>query len=107
MSIRERRSEIAVMRSIGFTSRTILSLLICESLTISLLGGLLGCGAGFLVLRAFSSVVPSLGGLPMQMPSLVLVDALAISALIGIISAAVPARSAARRNIVDALRAGG
>jgi len=107
MSIRERRSEIAVMRSIGFTSRTILSLLICESLTISLLGGLLGCGAGFLALRVFSSVVPSLGGLPMQMPSLVLVDALAISALIGIVSAAVPACSAARRNIVDALRAGG
>jgi putative ABC transport system permease protein len=107
MSIRERRSEIAVMRSIGFTSRTILSLLICESLTISLLGGLLGCGAGFLVLRAFPSVMPSLGGLPMQMPSLVLVDALAISALIGIVSAAVPAHSAARRNIVDALRAGG
>ena len=43
----------------------------------------------------------------MQMPSLVLVDALAISALIGIVSAAGARHSAARRNIVDALKAGG
>ena len=39
MSIRERRTEIAVMRSIGFTSRTILLLLLAESLIIALLGG--------------------------------------------------------------------
>jgi putative ABC transport system permease protein len=107
MSIRERRAEIAVMRSIGFTSRAILSLLMCESLAISLLGGGIGCGAAYLVLKVFSSTLPSLGGLPMEMPPLVLIDALVISALIGIFSAVVPASSAARRNIVDALRTGG
>jgi putative ABC transport system permease protein len=107
MSIRERRAEIAVMRSIGFTSRTILSLLMCESLAISLLGGGIGCGAAYLVLKVFSSTVPSLGGLPMEMPPLVLIDALVVSALIGVFSAVVPASSAARRNIVDALRIGG
>ncbi|HEY6300965.1 MAG TPA: ABC transporter permease [Candidatus Binatus sp.] len=60
-----------------------------------------------LVLKVFSSTVPSLGGLPMEMPPLVLIDALVVSALIGIFSAVVPASSAARRNIVDALRTGG
>ena len=45
MSIRERRAEIAVMRSMGFTSRLILGLLLAESLIIGLLGGVLGCGA--------------------------------------------------------------
>src|SRR5207247_11139229 len=39
MSIRERRSEIAVMRSIGFPSGVILSLLVGESLIVVLLGG--------------------------------------------------------------------
>src|SRR6266478_1891883 len=42
MSIRERRGEIAVMRSIGFRSRTILSLLLAESLLIGIIGGVLG-----------------------------------------------------------------
>jgi putative ABC transport system permease protein len=104
MSIRERRTEIAVMRSIGFTSRTILTILLSESLTIGLLGGVLGCGAAFLVLKVFSEAIPSMGGLPIAMPPLVLIDTLFISALIGVFSAIVPAWSALRRNIVDALR---
>src|SRR5208282_5643033 len=41
MSIRERRGEIAVMRSIGFPSRTILSMLLAESVLIGLIGGII------------------------------------------------------------------
>ncbi len=51
MSIRERRTEIAVLRSIGFPERTILSMLLAESLIIALVGGLLGCGTAYLLLR--------------------------------------------------------
>jgi putative ABC transport system permease protein len=104
MSIRERRGEIAVMRSIGFSSKTILSLLLTESLLIGLIGGAIGCGTAFIVLKAFS--IGNLGG-PLgtiRMPPVVLVETLAIAALIGLFSALVPASSAARRNIVDALR---
>ena len=54
MSIRERRTEIAVMRSIGFTSRTILLLLLAESLLIALIGGALGCGAAYVVFKIFT-----------------------------------------------------
>ena len=104
MSIRERRGEIAVMRSIGFRSRTILTLLLSESLIIGLLGGLMGCGAAFIILKIFSV---GLTGGPLgsiSMPPLVLGEAMVVSALIGILSAIAPASSAARRNIVDALR---
>jgi putative ABC transport system permease protein len=104
MSIRERRSEIAVMRSMGFSSRTILSLLLSESLLIGLIGGVIGCGAAFIVLKVFS--VGNVGG-PLgtiRMPPIVLAETLVIAALIGVGSAIVPASSAARRNIVDALR---
>jgi putative ABC transport system permease protein len=104
MSIRERRGEIAVMRSIGFRSRTILALLLSESLLIGLAGGLIGCGAAYIVLKVFS--IGNLGG-PLgaiSMPTVVLGEALIASALIGLFSALVPASSAARRNIVDALR---
>jgi putative ABC transport system permease protein len=104
MSIRERRGEIAVMRSIGFRSRTILTLLLSESLLIGLIGGLIGCGTAFIVLKIFSV---GLTGGPLgsiSMPPRVFVEALIVSALIGILSALAPASSAARRNIVDALR---
>ena len=104
MSIRERRGEIAVMRSIGFRSRTILSLLLAESLLIGLIGGVIGCGSAYLVLKGFS--IGNMGG-PLgaiRMPPTVLAETLVVAALIGLLSAIVPASSAARRNIVDALR---
>jgi putative ABC transport system permease protein len=105
MSIRERRSEIAVMRSIGFTSRTILSLLLGESLIIGLTGGIIGCGAAFIVLKVFAVGSPAMGPLgTIRMPPSILVETLIAAALIGVLSALVPARAAARQNIVDALR---
>jgi putative ABC transport system permease protein len=105
MSIRERRGEIAVMRSIGFTSRTILSLLLSESLIIGLLGGVMGCGTAFILFKLFSVGPTSMGAFgSVQMPISVLVETLIIAGIIGIFSALIPALSAARRNIVDALR---
>jgi len=104
MSIRERRGEIAVMRSMGFPASTILSLLLAESLVIGLIGGIIGCGSAYILLKVFS--VGNVGG-PLgsiRMPPVILAETLVIAALIGIFSAMVPARSAARRNIVDALR---
>jgi ABC-type antimicrobial peptide transport system permease subunit len=104
MSIRERRGEIAVMRSIGFPARTILSLLLAESLLIGLIGGVIGCGSAYFVLKAFS--IGNMGG-PLgaiRMPPVILAETLVVAALIGLLSAMVPASSAARRNIVDALR---
>jgi len=102
MSIRERRSEIAVMRSIGFSSRTILSLLLSESFVVGLLGGLVGCGSAFVVLHFFKPGVGDLTDIPM--PPIILVETLIAAACIGLLSAWFPARAAARMNIVEALR---
>ncbi len=52
MSIRERTSEVAVLKTVGFRRNTILLLLVGESLVIALLGGLLG-GAGAKLAYAF------------------------------------------------------
>jgi putative ABC transport system permease protein len=102
MSIRERRSEIAVLRSVGFSARTIVSMLLAESIIIALAGGLLGTGAAYLLLKVVS-VQGVIGTI--EMPSSVMFAALVVAALIGLLSAIVPAIAAARRNIVDALRA--
>jgi putative ABC transport system permease protein len=105
MSIRERRGEIAVMRSIGFPSRTILGLLVAESLIIALLGGALGCGVAFGLLKAFAFNADALGPfVALRIPPFVLAETLGVAVLIGLLSAYVPARAAARRTIVEALR---
>ncbi len=105
MSIRERRGEIAVMRSIGFPSNTILGLLLSESVIIGLVGGLIGCGAAFIVLKIFAVGSPAFGPIGnITMPLSVLGETLIAAAMIGLLSAWVPARAAACQNIVDALR---
>lgn len=102
MSIRERRGEIAVMRSMGFPSGTILSTLLAESLVIGLIGGVIGCGAAYVALHIFSG--PKMGNLTISMPSAVLAETLIAAAVIGLLSAWVPARAASKMNIVEALR---
>jgi putative ABC transport system permease protein len=104
MSIRERRSEIAIMRSIGFRSGTILGLLLGESLIIGLSGGILGCASAYVILKVFAVGSPAIGITNLRMPPIVVVEGLAAACLIGLLSAWFPARSAARQNIVDALR---
>jgi len=106
MSVRERRSEIAVMRAMGFRSGQILTLLLSESLLVAVVGGLLGCGSAYLALKVFVVGAPGMGPLSsIQVPPAVMIETLAVAVLIGVLSALAPAYAAARQNIVDALRA--
>jgi putative ABC transport system permease protein len=105
MSIRERRSEIAVMRSIGFPSGVILRLLVGESLIIALSGGAIGCGAAFGLFKVFALNADALGPfVSLHVPPFVLAETLGVAVLIGVFSAYVPARAAAKRSIVETLR---
>ncbi len=105
MSIRERRGEIAVLRSIGFSQRIILACLLSECLIIGIIGGLLGCLTAFVVLRIVTVSAAALGPMGIiRMPPIVVAESLVIAALIGFMSGLVPATAAARLKIVDSLR---
>jgi putative ABC transport system permease protein len=106
MSIRERRNEIAVMRSIGFRASLILRLLVAESVVTALAGCILGSGAAFGLLKIFSVTSDVLGPFvgAVQIPPAVVLQTIMAAVLIGIMSSYIPARAAARRKIVDALR---
>jgi putative ABC transport system permease protein len=105
MSIRERRGEIAVMRAIGFRSRVIFSLLVAESLVMALVGGALGCGAAFVLLRVFSLNADVLGPFAvLRIPPVVLGQAMIVAIILGVFSAYVPALAASRRNIAESFR---
>jgi putative ABC transport system permease protein len=105
MSIRERTREVAVMRTLGFTGRKVLSLLLGEAVALSLAGGLLGAGGAYSLVWGLKRLIPaaSLAGLlKITAPTLLLV--LAVAALVGLLSGIFPAYRASRVNIAAGLR---
>lgn len=104
MSIRERTREVALLRTLGFTRQRILSLYLAESVTLALIGGLGGVAlAAALMFLIGKSPLP---GLPasMKVTFPIAFVALLVAAIVGLVSAALPAYNASRTNIVDGLR---
>lgn len=105
-SIRERTPELAVMKTLGFTSGQVLALVLCESLLLTLAGSVVGMllARGFATVahRALQQYLPLLG-----VPPAAWWGALALAAVLGLLAGALPALSAWRLRITDALRQGG
>jgi putative ABC transport system permease protein len=104
MSIRERTREVAVLRTLGFTRRQILSLYLGESVTLALIGGLGGVVIAAVLMRLMSKLPGVIVPAPMKVTSAIAILALLTSALVGLLSALLPSYNAARTNIVDGLR---
>ncbi len=106
MAARERTREIAVLKALGFNDRTVVGLVLAESLLITLVGGLLGAGLARLVFT-FSNFTG--GGFFQQfrVTDGTLAQAMGIALFLGLVSGLAPAWNAARLRIVDALRHSG
>lgn len=105
MSIRERTREVAVLKTLGFTRRTILSLFIGEAIALALTGGVLGSLAA-MVLGAGAAKAGG-GGFfagALNVAPTTMVIAWLVAALVGFLSAAIPAYNASRIGIVEGLR---
>jgi putative ABC transport system permease protein len=108
MAVRERRKEIAVLKTLGFSSGLVMMLILGEALLIGLLGGGLGLLLGGAMIGALPHV-PMIGDLVRGFPnfgmtwavaSLGLGFALSLSFAAGLI----PAANAFRARITDMLR---
>jgi putative ABC transport system permease protein len=105
MSIRERIHEVGILKTLGFTPRGILGIILGEAALIAVGGGVLGLGLASLlcgVVRNGPLAFDALRNL--TVPPVVAVAALAAAAFIGLVSALVPAWSAARIPIIQAIR---
>lgn len=102
-SVRERTNELAVMKTLGFSSLRVTSLVMSEALLVTLLGAMVGLGlsglASMLLGQKIQQFFPSLG----MPPDTYAVGAL-LAAGLGALSGAVPCMQAWQLKIVDALR---
>jgi putative ABC transport system permease protein len=103
MSVRERTTEIAVMRTLGFPSSTVFLLIAGEALLMAIVGGAIGAllaravvNPGFL---NAGTIIPEV-----HVSNTNVLIALALSAFIGVFAGLIPATMASRLKIVDALR---
>jgi putative ABC transport system permease protein len=107
MSVRERRRELAVMRSLGFTRAAVVAMVTAEGFAIGVAGGVIGCLAAYLGLRLVPYASRSLGVLAyvLSIPGANIVAGLGVAAAIGTLAGLIPALAASRHDIVDQLRA--
>jgi putative ABC transport system permease protein len=103
ISVRERTSELAVFKAIGFSDRAVLFFVLSESILISLVGGLFGLGLAIIAVpvlaKGLNGLLPALILAPQ-----VLVMGLLVALTVGVASGLLPGLSAMRLRIVNALR---
>jgi putative ABC transport system permease protein len=104
MSIRERTREVAVLKTLGFTRRGVLGLFISEAVALSLAGGLIGAGLGWVMVYGLTHSPQFFSFFPMKVTAGIWAAALLTSGFVGLVSAAVPSYHASNVNIVDGLR---
>jgi len=103
ISVRERTAEFAVLKAIGFSGRTVLFLILAESLAIAMAGGLLGLGLAYLAVPLLGTALNGL--LPGLVLSLsMMVGGFAVALLVGVVSGIFPGMGAMRMRVVNALR---
>lgn len=100
---RERTSELAVLKTLGFGDGAIVALVLAESCLIALAGGGLGLGLSIAGIAFVGD--PTHGMLPpIHLPTRDVVRGLGLIVALGVMAGLLPALQARRLRIVDALR---
>ncbi len=101
VSVTERTREIGIRRAVGARKQDILRQFLVESVTLSLLGGLIGLVFSTALTYAVYLFYPKFD---MRAPYWILIPAFLISTIIGVAFGVWPARKAANIETIDALR---
>jgi putative ABC transport system permease protein len=101
IAVRERTPEFAVLKTVGFSDVGVLLLVLGEAVLIALQGGVLGV---FLAWAAAPGLAKGLPGFTFYLAPSQLASGVALALLVGLAAGALPALSAMRLRVVDALR---
>ena len=100
VSVTERTREIGIRMAIGARGSDVLTQFLVESVVMSILGGIVGLGAGY----GGSMLLARLTGWNTAVPLSAVLIAVGFSAGVGVFFGYYPARKAARLNPIEALR---
>lgn len=101
-AVRERIPELAVLKTIGFSNRGVLGLVLAESVLLIVLGGLLGLAIAAVVVGALKAALGST--IPMaSVGATIWLRGVLLMVAIGVVVGALPALRGMRLRIVDAL----
>ena len=102
ISVTERTEEIAIRRAFGAKSRDIELQFLVESVVLCVLGGLIGLILGILIASLVDAVTPDYIKSVVSVSSVVI--AVGVSMLIGIVFGWIPARAAAKKELIDIIK---
>ncbi len=104
MSVMERTREIGVFRAVGWSKMRVMWLILGESIAVSIIGGVIGVGLGWLLLYLLSRQTVLLGGGTSSINADLLIQAFSIVILLGLVGGLYPAWRASRMQPVEALQ---
>lgn len=103
MSVRERTSEIAVLKALGFRPSVVLWMILSESTLVAVVGGVLGMALAQFSWFVLHQIYPQF--VPIDHIAWVLVPyGIIVACLIGVASGIIPAVRSARLSVIDGLR---
>jgi putative ABC transport system permease protein len=102
IAVRERLRELAVLKAVGFSDGFVLVLILAETIVVATVGG----GTGLALAKLFTLRGDPTGGLLpfFYLPLNVIALGLALAMVVGLLAGILPALSAMRLRVVDALR---
>lgn len=108
IAVRERQQEIAVLKTLGFSSGLVMALILGESLLIGVLGGLFGILVSGFILRLLPKM-PAIGSIVAGFPNFGLSPqttaiGIGVALLLGLAAGLFPAMTGYRARIAESLR---
>ena len=103
MSVIERTREIGLLRAVGMSRRQLRSMISLESVAISILGAVLGIGLGLIFGISLQRAMAGQGITVLSISATQLVLFLILAGFVGVLAAVLPARRAARMDVLRAI----
>ncbi len=103
LSVIERTREVGLLRAVGLSRRQLRRMVRLEAVTIAVLGAVLGVVMGIAFGIALQRALADQGIDVLSIPALQLAIFVALAAVVGVLAAVLPARRAARLNVLDAI----
>ena len=107
VSVVQKRREIGILRAMGTGRRRIMTVFLLQGGLVGLVGSVLGSALAYILLVVFSHIFKSPDGSPMfaaQLDPMLVLQASVVACAVGLAAAAIPARSAAKMDPVQAIR---